>query len=350
VIACVFSNKNIRRISAMKEQDCPMLRNNHILLSVVIPVYNVEKYLSECLDSIFDPAVDASLYEVIAVDDGSTDNSPAILEAYKKHENFRVLNQDNQGASVARNVGIKQARGKYIFFIDSDDYLLPGAISTALRYASSSDCEIVKFDFILWRESAGEFAEIKGSMARVQGIMDGKEAFSRGYGLNPISKLLRRDYLLDHKLFFYPGIIFEDLEWTPRSLFHAKKVEYCPIQLYVYRIRPNSVMTSRKGKKECLDSLTIALRLAEFRESIEPSPENAQFRKELGNTIVYSVKTAIRQMYKFVPADERREILEKINECRHLLAHGTGVKKKLRYYLTRYLPAGFACDIYNLSR
>jgi len=326
------------------------MQDNGILVSFVVPVYNVEKYLNECLDSIFDPSVDDSLYEVIAVNDGSTDNSPAILETYKKYENFRLYNQDNQGPSVARNIGIERARGKFIFFVDSDDYLLPGAIETALCYAASSECEIVKFDFIEWYESTGKFEDAKEETKHNLGVIDGKEAFIRGYGPNSVAKLLRRDYLLNHKLFFYPGVLFEDFEWTPRLFYYAKRVDSPNEELYFRRVRPGSIMTSLKDKQTCLDYLKIAEMLEEFRDTIAFSPDNLKFRRKLGDVISQLVKGNLRRMYRHVPPNERQEILEKLKKCRHLLGLTSKPKGKLRYYLTRRLPDKIAFWVYSLSR
>lgn len=94
--------------------------DNEILLSIVVPVYNVEEHLRECLDSIFYESVDESLYEVIAIEDGSTDSSPERLRSYTKHKNLRIVAQENVGPSVARNRGISEASGRYVVFVDGD--------------------------------------------------------------------------------------------------------------------------------------------------------------------------------------------------------------------------------------
>ncbi len=105
--------------------DCIVERNNDILLSVIVPVYNCEKYLDECLASLTRQGLDDDEYEVLVVNDGSTDKSAEIALSYcEKYHNFYLLNQENQGVSAARNKGLESARGKYIAFIDSDDYVV----------------------------------------------------------------------------------------------------------------------------------------------------------------------------------------------------------------------------------
>jgi glycosyltransferase involved in cell wall biosynthesis len=96
-----------------------------IIISVIVPVYNAEKYLNECIDSLIGQTFFYSM-EVILIDDGSTDNSPSLCDSYsQKHENIKVIHQENSGVSVARNRGIEKAQGKYIGFVDADDYVYP---------------------------------------------------------------------------------------------------------------------------------------------------------------------------------------------------------------------------------
>jgi len=323
--------------------------DDELLISVVVPVYNVEKYLNECLDSIFDPAARSALYEVIAVNDGSTDQSRAILETYKKYANFRLFDQENQGQGVARNLGIKQARGKYIFFVDSDDYLRAGAMGTMLTHAASSESDIIEFDHVNYYENTAKFAESKKKNNFPAGICEGKLLYGRGFWYAVWARLYRREMLVDHSLYFYPGIMFEDFEWSPRCFFYARAVEYHRDTLYIYRIRPGSTMNSAMGKRACLDSLTIADEFVAFRKTIEAIPENTPFDRELGNTISAAVKAAIRRMYRCVPPEERPPIMEKIKARRHLLAQGTSLKDKLRYYLTRRLPPEIAFRAYDIT-
>ena len=113
-------------ISVSTEKKCDSLvkRNNDILLSVIVPVYNCEKYLDECLASLTRQGLNANEYEVLVVNDGSTDKSEKIALSYcEKYHNFYLLNQENQGVSAARNKGLESARGKYIAFVDSDDFV-----------------------------------------------------------------------------------------------------------------------------------------------------------------------------------------------------------------------------------
>ena len=163
--------------------------------TIVIPVYNVEKYLKECLDSAVNQ--NFSDFEIIAVNDGSTDNSLNILKKYeKKYENFKVIDQINQGLSGARNTGLKAAKGKYIYFLDNA-YKQP-----------------------IWLY------------------------------------VYRTEFLIENKLYFYHGLIHEDELYTVQALINAKNVLYIPRSLFFRRLRFNSIMTSKIRKKN-IDSLNI---------------------------------------------------------------------------------------------
>ena len=122
------------------------MRTDEILLSIIIPVYNVENYLTFCVDSIFKQGLDTSQFEVLLIDDGSKDNSYQVcLDLQEKYPNIRLFRQENSGQSVARNRGIDEAKGVYIHFVDSDDYLLLGGIGKVLKLALENECDFVGF-------------------------------------------------------------------------------------------------------------------------------------------------------------------------------------------------------------
>ncbi|MEJ2899310.1 glycosyltransferase [Acinetobacter sp. NS-4] len=123
-----------------------MTQNNNILLSIIIPVYNVENVVTFCINSIFNQNLNPENFEVILINDGSKDNSYNVcLSLSQKHSNIRVLNQENSGQSVARNRGIDEARGLYLNFIDSDDYIIDGYMNEILKFALREDCDFIGF-------------------------------------------------------------------------------------------------------------------------------------------------------------------------------------------------------------
>lgn len=233
--------------------------------SIIIPVYNVEQYLTKCLDSVVNQTYNDE-YEVICVNDGSTDSSLAILEEYaEKYGIIKIINQENRGLSEARNTGLRQAKGKYIWFVDSDDWIEDDALN--ILHKKINDEDIVCFNGRRYfedgrTETPDEGIEISD--------LSGWEYYNK-YALQHrkfhfvcvVLRVYKRDFLLENNLFFEPGIYHEDNLFTPIALYYAIKIKSIPDTLYQYRIRKNSI-TQNINFKRITDIITIANRLAEF--------------------------------------------------------------------------------------
>ncbi len=233
--------------------------------SIIIPVYNVEQYLTKCLDSVVNQTYNDE-YEVICVNDGSTDSSLAILEEYEeKHDKIKIINQENRGLSEARNTGIRQAKGKYIWFIDSDDWIEDDALN--ILHKKINDEDIVCFNGRRYFEDGKTETPDEG--IEISDI-SGWEYYNK-YALQSrkfhftcvVLRVYKRDFLLKNNLFFEPGIYHEDNLFTPIALYHAIKIKSIPNMLYQYRIRVGSI-TQNINFKRITDIITIANRLAEF--------------------------------------------------------------------------------------
>lgn len=233
--------------------------------SIIIPVYNVEQYLTKCLDSVVNQTYNDE-YEVICVNDGSTDSSLAILEEYaKRYGIIKIVNQENRGLSEARNTGIRQAKGKYIWFIDSDDWIEDDALN--ILHKKINDEDIVCFNGRRYFEDGKTETPDEG--IEISDI-SGWEYYNK-YALQSrkfhfacvVLRVYKRDFLLKNNLFFEPGIYHEDNLFTPIALYHAIKIKSIPDMLYQYRIRVSSI-TQNINFKRIIDIITIANRLAEF--------------------------------------------------------------------------------------
>ena len=243
--------------------------NNEILLSIIIPVYNVELYLKECLDSIFLHQKISREIEVIAVNDGSTDRSGEILNEYKKQHDFILFDQENKGLSCARNSGIKTAKGKYLLFMDSDDCFMPDALDQILSYLAKTDAELIEFNYKVLNPAEPKLKLKYKCPAIVSG--SGQEVFcawekSGFYRPMVWTKAVSRKMIVLNQLYFYPGIYHEDEEWSPKVFAHAGCVCYLPLELYVYRIREGSNM-SKKTRKHYMDMLIVIDSLCKFTSS-----------------------------------------------------------------------------------
>lgn len=223
------------------------MNKKDILLSIIIPVYNVEKYLKACLDSIF--SNNSSLYEIIIINDGTKDNSMEIVQEFKNKykDKITVINQENQGLSTTRNNGIHIALGKYIWFIDSDDYLENNAIIEILEEIKRNDPEVIAMP-IIYNYSNGEKAN--DVLFMTEEIITGKEYITNKYPYGAsVRFLLKKDFVIRNNLFFIPNLLHEDGEFGLRMLYYAKQLKPINKAYYNYRIQESgSIMSSWKEK------------------------------------------------------------------------------------------------------
>lgn len=220
------------------------------LLTVIIPVYNVEKYLKRCVESVI--AQDWKNYEILLVDDGSTDHSPQICDDYVKAYDFiSVIHKENGGLSEARNTGISLAKGEYVYFPDSDDWLEPQTFAELGEMLESREFEIVSFN----REFVKGEEEIIQSEPKVTQVFNGKDAFVQMLKHRYITgfandKIYRKSLFMDHDILFPRGKYYEDLGTNYKLFLSAKKVYATNQKYYHYLIdNPDSITQSWNEKK-----------------------------------------------------------------------------------------------------
>lgn len=238
-------------------------QENIEIFSIIIPIYNTQEYLEKCIDSCLNQSFDKECYEIILINDGSTDSSQKIIDVYsQRYKNIRVSAQQNQGLSVARNNGIKIARGQYIWFVDSDDWIDHNSLDMMHRVIAENNPDMVAF-------GAKNF--IAGTMSRERPIsFSGRSIYS---GVDLLEKntfqtcstfyLYSRDFLNRNDLSFYPGIYHEDVEFVPRVLFQASSVYLLNQNLYCVNEREGSITRSYIPKKSD-DLLIVANNLIEY--------------------------------------------------------------------------------------
>lgn len=222
-------------------------------LSIIIPVYNVEDYLKDCLDSVL--AQNIQDFEIICVEDNSTDHSADILNDYaQNHSNIKVIYHDNnKGLSAARNTGIRYAQGEYIQFIDSDDMINPETCRRLYEYAKLCNADIVYFNMQFLNDDEKGLHRISQKKVAFPEVYSGRELFCLYQELSTpkpeaVRHFIRKDFLLDNNLFFYEGIIHEDMLFSFMAAMKAKKVADINEELYIYRQRNGSISWSQKEK------------------------------------------------------------------------------------------------------
>lgn len=228
---------------------------SEIKVSVIIPIYNVEEYLEECLVSAINQTLKE--IEIICVNDGTPDNSMSIVEKYKDDERIVVVNKQNGGLSSARNAGIAVAKGEYVYFLDSDDYIVPECLENLYNDAKEKNLDIIFFD----AESFFESKKLEREQAfyssyyvrepKYEDVVSGIEIFEKwvednAFRTSACLQLIKRSFLLDNDISFCEGIIHEDNLFSLECIVEAKRVRHVAKQYYMRRVREGSIMTDTK--------------------------------------------------------------------------------------------------------
>lgn len=227
-----------------------------IKVSVIIPVYNVEQYLAQCIDSVKNNSLKD--IEIICVDDGSEDGSLDILKSFAQDDSrIKIISQKNGGLSSARNTGFKSAQGEYVLFLDSDDYLEPKALEYLYSEAVADDLDQLFFNASTFYDDGDNAEGLYIDYSRkveYNGIMTGREMFvlmgeNADFKPSACLQLNKRAFLKKNNISFVEGLIHEDNPFTIQCLFLSKRVRYIDIKLYNRRMRSNSIMTGSIGLK-----------------------------------------------------------------------------------------------------
>ena len=299
------------------------------MVSVIIPVYNVEKYLAECVDSVLGQS--DTDYEIILVDDGSTDSSGVICDAYaQKDARIRVIHQSNGGLSAARNTGLKAARGEYVYFLDSDDYIEPHALARLVAKAEQEQADVVFFDGFVFFDECEEDSSVsryirKAAYATENGReMLGKLLLNEEYRTAVPLMLFRADYLRKNELCFLEGIIHEDELFTFLVYNADGRVAHSHEELYARRIRPASIMTSSGALRRYDSMLKIYYVLSDMYRAGKAGGEAAT---------MYMVRTAKNVIGKYnLLAEADRELVAKQHRAfkKDVMSHGGFGDRKLK--------------------
>ncbi len=260
------------------------LREPEYDLDIIVPVYNVEKYLDDCAQSILSQKTEYS-FRVIFVDDGATDSSPKLLEAYRSLPNVLVIHQENQGLSGARNTGIAAASSRYLLFVDSDDRLTPGAVQALLSAAEQTGAALVQGCFATFRDGGSPRRDISFSQDLV---VNPPLSSLPGYAWG---KLIRRDYF--RHLRFPKGYWFEDSLNSqilfPLMVHNQETIAAIQDIVCHYRVNPLGISSVARKRPKAIDSFWLTRQLHQDRQ---------QFPLELGQYDYEYILDMIRLTYE----------------------------------------------------
>ncbi len=239
-----------------------------IRLSFIVPFYNVESYIEECIRSLYDQDIPMEEYEVICVDDCSPDGSRAIVERLQKeYPTLKLLiHAENKRQGGARNTGMKVARGRYVWFVDSDDYIKRNCLKELLEQAEQDDLDILKFHFAFKNQDQS------GKLADTEGITSGTDLiFNEGSETDLISRcnsavqqLIRREFLLSNSIVFAEDVQYEDDDFAYQIYAYAKRAKLEGIAPYIVRTTPDSTTRRQNDIRRVQDIYDQALRMAQI--------------------------------------------------------------------------------------
>lgn len=256
------------------------------LLSIIVPVYKVEDYVEACLRSCAEQeGVSPDDYEIIVVNDGSPDNSMAICERLaQEYSHIRLFSQNNAGVSVARNKGVEEACGEYIWFVDSDDWVERDALQQFFSYfRQHPGLDIVCIHGRIDYED-GSIDEKKYRYV-FESETDGPTQIMRSaFPTTPQWSLYRRSFLLDNNLRFFPGIYHEDSEFIPRAFYLAKRVASLEVMAYHLRRGSRESTTAVFRLKNALDTLLVMEHLHTFSKDL-PLAHRRGFNRLISRTM-----------------------------------------------------------------
>ena len=305
--------------------------------SVIIPVYNVEKYLPQCVESVLTQSFEN--IEVILVDDGSPDNCPAICDEFaNKDSRVRVIHKQNGGLSDARNYGIRAAQGEYLLFLDSDDYwgeqdALETVFSRIGQYEEPADmlmfqAQLIYPDGTIIPDRNG-FPDHFNDMTREESLI-----YMVENGLligSACSKVVKRSFLLENDLFFKVGIKSEDVHWIFRVAAAMPKYQYTDQYFYMYRKgRPGSISTTVSFAHLC----QLADMLEEF--SDEGRYADDITKSSVLSLVAYQLTILMAYVSNLTDGDQRNQLIRRIKGLKHLLTYDLHPRVKLVNKVRRF--------------
>lgn len=313
------------------------MKNNkkEIDLSIIIPVYNVEKYIRQCLNSVFNQGIKDENYEIIIINDGTQDHSIEVIQdIINQHENITIISQKNQGVSIARNNGLKKASGKYILMLDSDDLLIDNALPVLLEKALASNVDLIVANYIEMTDK-----EIQTKNSKTLYSLDFIEKTGDQLlleDLNPRECYLwrtiyRRDFLIKEEISFIPGIIFEDIPFVHTCYLKAKICLRSNLVFYIYR-RGNQPSATSNFTKEKAKDLSIAI--SKLWEMTKTNGLNSKIRQKLqDDTFVTFSILMYAIVYNIDNSKDRLSIINKLKQLIPDIQFKNGIIQKINSFM-----------------
>lgn len=317
-----------------------------MLFSIILPVYNVEKYLRECVDSILSQTF--TDYEIILVDDGSVDSSPKICDEYAEKDNrIKVIHKKNGGLSDARNAGTEIANGEYIIYIDSDDFLIDNSFLSKVCEKTRSGVDLVFYKYVKFFDGTKQFSECnfgyqtaltkEGYAEKISALVK-SDSF---YGMAWI-KAIKTSVIKNNNIMFEVGLLGEDMEWNYHIITHSSNIDFVDEPFIAYRQREGSITSTHK-LKNLTDFIYI---LEKWSQKIEDDIQDPNLKNALlGSLAKYYSNMLI--VYARLRDKEKKAYKHRIEKLGWLLKHS--LSKRPKTVAKIYGVFGFGLTIFALN-
>jgi glycosyltransferase involved in cell wall biosynthesis len=309
---------------------------DEVLLSFLVPVYNVEAFVGECLQSLFDCGLEQSSFEVIVMLDGSKDGSEAVVRTFNEC-NLKIYNQENKGLAQTRNELLKLASGKYVWFVDSDDKIEPRSVSIFLSVAEEKDLDVLMFDYKDWDGQQTE--PVCQTSYNLSEIETGKDFYLKNKRFQVAwSSIYKRSFLIQNGIYFPDYRVGEDLQFSQMVYFFSQRV--CLILLcgYYYRMVMGSLSKSSSSGVKSLDAFLKTLRFA----SDFYSEKDSEFASVVVLRTLRELNVQVRTTSKeqLADCDYWNKLTEHINYARRKNS-GMALSYKMLLCVWAVLPKSF---------
>ncbi len=305
--------------------------------SIIVPVYNVEKYLSQCLNSIIMQTINN--YEIILINDGSTDNSGEICNKIAlAHHNIVCIHKKNGGASDARNAGIKRAKGEYLIFVDSDDYIEKESLEKFeenLQKSNTPDLMITRIKKI-YPDLSKKYMDKNMLFKSIRAIS--KEEiinwmFNHSDSLWPAQRyVVKRSYIKKYDLKFAVGYFHEDLDWTSRLFLYAETFSLLGFYWYNHRMQRKGSITTEKNPKRTLDVIRLATKNIRDNEYGNIKDELKQI---IYKRILKSLFSSLSDYKYYYNQKEKQLIIDALYQNKDVFKYTTEMRHKLFVYFSK---------------
>lgn len=301
-----------------------------MFFSIIVPVFNVDQYIEECIDSIL--LQNCNDYELILIDDGSTDRSGEICDLYdEKYDQIVVIHKENGGLSDARNKGIEISKGEYILFIDSDDYLVDNTLLDGAKdfLIFQKNCDLLLFGFVKVKNDNKKNDTIDDYNFRLISLQD---AVKNGiFYTSAWCKIIKREIIIEHKLFFEMNIYSEDMDWCARLSLTVDTICYTECCSYAYRQRNDSISKniSEKNVQDIENNIKRSL-------ALDINNKSDKFKSAFFDLLARNFSTYIIALAVSSNSDINCH-KDYIKEYMHILTKACRKREKIIYFFLKVL-------------